>query len=129
MRIIVFQVLDQFDIPITKPELFWKEKRWVVIGGNKIELPYLGEGNSVQIPVNPSNPGGETITMYSNNGMTHKGGKIVDRLGVMYPEGTNGVPKGFDIKVHQNVTCFGCPVGKVVQHFKEKDATVTYTRP
>jgi hypothetical protein len=129
MRIIVFQVLDQFSLPITKPELFWKEKRWVMIDGKKIDLPYLDEGKSVEIPVNPNHPYGPTFKMYSNNDVTEYGGKIVDMLGVMYAEGTNGVPKGFDITVQQDVTCFGCPVGHVVQHFKEKDATATYGKP
>jgi hypothetical protein len=100
-----------------------------MISGNKIELPYVGEGSGVQIPVNPSNPGAGTFTMFSNNGNTDNGGKIIDRLGVMYPEGTSGVPQGFDITVEQDVTCFGCPVGHVVQHYKEKDATATYSKP
>jgi hypothetical protein len=129
MRIVVFQVLDQFDLPITQPELFWKEKRWVMIDNKKIDLPYLDEGKTVEVPVNPDHPYGPAFKMYSNNDVTEYGGKIIDRLAVMYAEGTNGVPTGFDITVQQDVTCFGCPAGHVVQHYKEKDATATYSKP
>ena len=129
LRKVTYQVLDQFGLPIEKPEMFWNEKRWVVIQGHRIELPYLGEGNGVQVPVNPHNPNGPKFTMYSNNGITEKGGKIVDFLMVAYPEGTGGVPQNFDITVEQNFNVMKCKVGHSVQHYKSNDAAVSYTPP
>lgn len=129
LRKVVYQVLDQFSLPITTPEMFWDEKRWVVIQGHRIDLPYSGEGNGVQIPVNPNNPDGPEFTMYSKNGMTEQGGKIVDFLMIAYPLGTSGVPQDLDITVEQDIKVMKCNAGHSVQHYKASDATATYTSP
>jgi hypothetical protein len=125
-RIAVFQVLDQFGLPIEKA-MFFKEKRWVVINNNKINIPSEEESDGLgqTVPINYNQPDGSTITMYSGNGTTNKDGKIIDELAIAFPKGTSGTPKGLDITVHQDMYIFDCFVGHVIQHYGPVDATST----
>ena len=125
-RTVVFQVLDQFCLPIEKA-MFFKEKRWVVINNNKINIPSEEEsdGRGQKIPIYPNQPDGPSITMYSGNGTTHKDGKIIDELAIAFPKGTSGTPKGLDITVYQDMYIFDCLVGHVIQHYGQIDATST----
>ncbi len=123
---IVFQVLDQFGLPIEKA-MFFRENRWVIINKNKINIPSEEEsdGQGQKIPIYPDKPDGPSITMYSGNGTTHKGGKIIDELAIAFPKGTSGMPKGLDITVHQDIYIFDCFVEHVIQHYSPIDATST----
>jgi hypothetical protein len=129
-RVVVYQVMDQFGLPITKTMPF-VEKRWIEIDGKKINIPteIESDGKGQKVPVYPNKPNSPTITMYSGQGETKKGGKVIDDLAIGFPVGSSGMYKGLDITIHQNVHIYRCFVGYVLQHYKEKDATVTYTEP
>jgi hypothetical protein len=129
-RVIVYQVMDQFGFPITE-EMPTKEERWIEIDGKRINIPTEDEsdGKGLKIPVYPNKPGCPTITMFSGHGITEKGGKLVDDIGIAYPQGSSGMPKGLDIQIHQKNSIHDCFVGYVLQHYKEKDVTATYTEP
>lgn len=129
-RTVVYQVLDQFGLPIVIAMPF-KEKRWIEIDGKRINIPSEddSDGKGQEVPVYPNKPNSPTIRMFSGDGITKKGGKVVDDVAIGYPQGSTGVPKGLDIKIHQNIYIFECFVGHVLQHYKEKDVTSTYTPP
>ncbi len=129
-RTVVFQVLDQFGLPIVIAMRF-KEKRWIEIDGKRINIPSEddSDGKGQEVPVYPNKPNSPTIQMFSGDGITKKGGKVIDDVAIGYPKGSTGMPKGLDIKIHQNVYIFKCFVGYVLQHYKEKDVTATYTPP
>jgi len=129
-RIVMFQVMDQFGLPIKKA-MYFNEKRWVIINGNRINIPSEEESNGQgqEVPINPNDPNSPKITMFSGNGTTRNDGKVIDDLAIAYPKGSSGVPQGLDISIYQDIYIFDCFVGNVLQHYKEKDATSTYTAP
>ena len=123
-RISANEVLDQFDRPIRRDGLIWYEDRKAKVGSRTIEIEQASEGGGgTDVPINPSQPNGETMKMLSNDGTLEKGGLVVDYLWSMYLSDSSGVPEGYDITVDQNIKILACPVAKCVQHYMKTDAT------